>query len=286
MAPFATASPVLPGLEHLSGSAAGALAGPPRQPGRQSQRTLAAAPLAGRADGKHLQQRRGQGSPASHGSGPGPSRPFEPVLVPRGGRAAGQLPQTRRLARPAPRAPLTEEALHDPKRVAEPVLPAGHLAEAGVAVLHGPSAAGARLLLRNSAAPRPRPPTHSTEGRRSPDLPTPPGAAAAAVNTKELQATGWRGARAPASTSHNGGKQPRPTALLAIWVELAREGRWERAARLRAGGRGNSSGGGAGVGPLGGRRSPFWKRAKEGQPGGAPGRAWRVTVCHTLGAFL
>lgn len=248
MAPFATASPVLPGLEHLSESAAvaaGALTGPPCQPGRQSQRALAAAPrpLAGRADGRHLQPRRGQGSPASPGSGPGPPRLLELVVVPRGGRAASRLPQTRLLARPAPGAPLTEEALHDPKRVAEPVLPAGHLAEAGVAALHGPSAAGARLLLRNSAAPRPllarALPRTAPQERRSTDLPTPPGAAAAAVNTKELQATGWRGARAPASTSHNGGKQPLPKALLAIWVELAQEGRRERAARAR--GRGGAA---------------------------------------------
>lgn len=37
--------------------------------------------------------------------------------------------QTRRTAWPAPAPPLTEEALHDSKRVAEPILPTGHLAD-------------------------------------------------------------------------------------------------------------------------------------------------------------
>lgn len=157
---------------------------------------------------------------------------------PRGGTAWGPRGGARprvsanSAARPArpPAPPLTEEALHDSQRVAEPILPTRHLARGrgrrgpggGDPRAERGRAAGAQLLFGGSAAPRSRPPTHSE--RRGAGLPR--------LRERRLRwgcrgaaGDGQAGAYGPlAFTSHNGGKQPPPTALPATWVELARGG--------------------------------------------------------------
>lgn len=71
------------------------------------------------------------GTPA--GAGPaGRLGRASPRGSPAWGRAAGPGPGLRQLGAPPsppPAPPLTEEALHDPQRVAEPILPTGHLAD-------------------------------------------------------------------------------------------------------------------------------------------------------------
>ena len=71
------------------------------------------------------------GTPA--GAGPaGRLGRASPRGSPAWGRAAGSGPGLRQLGGhpgPPPAPPLTEEALHDPQRVTEPILPTGHLAD-------------------------------------------------------------------------------------------------------------------------------------------------------------
>lgn len=121
----------------------------------------------------------------------GPSGPREPPRQPRVGPAPGPRLANSAAARPAPAPPLTEEALHDPERVAQPVLPARHLGAASRA------AAPPQGLGRSSPAP-------SHAGRHA--WRGPQGTAAVAAAARELQATGRLRVRPPTSTSHNGGK--------------------------------------------------------------------------------
>jgi hypothetical protein len=193
-------------------------AGPPRREGvgRGSQavnHSRRARPDPGRW--RHLQP-RGPGRERGR-AGLGPGWP-----IPRGAvRPAG----TRELRDPPP-------ARHSPKKPC--TIPSGWLSQSS------PQGMSPRGRSRGRAAGAQLPPhkrgrslsasSHARQTQAT-GLLASPRAAAAGTGVEELLAAGRRGARAPAFTSHNGGKQRLPTALPATWVELVREGRRERAAR-------------------------------------------------------
>lgn len=145
---------------------------------------------------------------------------------------------------PARHAPLTEEALHDPERVAQPVFSTGHGAVGRGQ--RGPCDASRRAeRARNPASPRrlgrsSSAPSHARGAARAAGLGAPPGevAAVTAASASALRASDGSGETDPTSASHNGGKPRPPTALPATWVELEREGWRERAAHSRRGGSG------------------------------------------------
>lgn len=142
--------------------------GPPGAPrqgqrGRQSRpaagcsrRNLGRPGIASRAGGRHLRPGPGKGRPGAGRRRPGCRLGHaSPEAAPRGARP--RLGKLGGPPGPPPAPPLTEEALHDPERLAEPVLPAGHLADGP-----GPTRPGVQRRGSSSggpAAPRPRPPT-------------------------------------------------------------------------------------------------------------------------------
>lgn len=208
----------------------------------------------------------------------------------------GPSPGLRKLAgprgrRPAP--PLTEESLHDPERVAEPILPTGHLAEgpgpARPGVPRRGSSSRARPLLAGSALPR-----RVILGRGPPGLPR--AGNGGCSGGRQGTAGDWRAARAgpqPLLRTMAGNRRRRPRCLRPGWSSRG-EGRRERAARPRGAGGGAGRIAGAGVTAWVGRgrdaaagRPPSWRRAKRtARPasamltrGGPPLRA-RAAWCH------
>lgn len=219
--------------------------------GRQSRPTAGSSPrnlgrsrIANRAGGRHLRPSR---EAAARAPAPAPAPGCLSVAragpagleslrgSPAWGRAAGPGPELGKLGGPPgppPAPPLTEEALHDPQRVAEPILPTGHLADgpgpARPGVPRRGSSSGARSLVARAL------PRTASFGARAARPPGASGNRGCGGDSPEAAGHG-QAARAgpqPPLRTMAGNRRRRPRCLRPGWSSRG-EGRRERAARPR-----------------------------------------------------